>query len=85
MRGYQRQFPLPRRKRGQNLLVAFVEKAYSKPSIMVALTRKLLPDMKAEDINLTGDNLTDLVAMLNMPETEEKAIAEAAGEYQSAN
>ncbi len=38
----------------KKLLVRFVEQAYKNPTVMIALMKKLLPDLKAVETTVTG-------------------------------
>lgn len=43
------------KKHKRTLMQQFVARAYEDSSVMVALMRKILPDKKIQDVNLSGD------------------------------
>jgi predicted transcriptional regulator len=51
----------------KNLLIYFVEKAYQNDAVLIALCKKLLPDMKAADVdvNVAGYTFTDFVKAIH--------------------
>ncbi len=46
---------------GKAFLDVFIEKAYTDTACMIALAKKFLPDMRAEDITITSKTFADVV------------------------
>ena len=49
------------KERGISLLKHFVEQAIDDKTVLVALMKKFLPDMKSQDINITSKTFADIV------------------------
>ncbi len=49
------------KQQGKAFLDVFIEKAYTDTACMIALAKKFLPDMRAEDITITSKTFADVV------------------------
>lgn len=62
----RRAIELVQKRKGKKLLIHFVERAYENDKVMVALGKKILPDLAAVDGTLNAsESLQDFVAWMS--------------------